>query len=222
MLAQQGIDLVDTPGRGVLDGEDGEIHLARQQRADGLAECAVARQVRLCPPGGEVLARSRVAVCVHWAAAKASAGEPVPRQQGALPIAVGVRRRSARGRSCAPGSANTPRSAATASTPASTCRSRSASWIGDVPCSFRYSAMSRPRCAMRPTMPLSTRSRASPPEVTDVWLLIAHAGGSSPGGLTSTKASYHGLLLSARSAIRPLGRASRTGSCLDQGTRMPA
>ena len=40
------------------------------------------------------------------------------------------------------------------------------------------------------------------PEVTDVWLLIAHAGGSSPGGLTSTKASYHGLLLSARSAIR--------------------
>ena len=50
------------------------------------------------------------------------------------------------------------------------------------------------------------------PEVTDVWLLTAHAGGSSPGGLTSTKASYHGLLLSVRSAIRvraPLARRQR-------------
>ena len=65
VLAQQGIDLVDAAGRGVLDGQDGQIHLARQQRAGGLAECAVARQVACCPPGGEVLARSRVAVRVR-------------------------------------------------------------------------------------------------------------------------------------------------------------
>jgi hypothetical protein len=65
VLAQQGIDLVDAAGRGVLDGEDGEIYLARQQRADGLAECAVARQVAFCPPGGQVLSRSCVALCVR-------------------------------------------------------------------------------------------------------------------------------------------------------------
>jgi hypothetical protein len=58
--------------------------------------------------------------------------------------------------------ADTPRSVATSSTPASTFRSRSASWIADVPCCFRWpiSVMSRMRCAIRPTMPVSTSSRS--------------------------------------------------------------
>jgi hypothetical protein len=66
---------------------------------------------------------------------------------------------------------------------------------------------------------MTARKRCEP--MTHRGMTAAIASGQLERPDLSTKASYHGLLLSARSAIRSLGRVPQTGSCLDQGTRMP-
>ena len=61
VLAQQSVDLVDAAGRRVLDGQDGEIHLAREQRRGHLAQRPVPHRFARRSLGGQVLARRRVA-----------------------------------------------------------------------------------------------------------------------------------------------------------------
>ncbi len=67
VLAQQGIDLVNASGRGVLYRQHSKIDITRQQRAHGRAEGAVAGQVAPQPAAGDVFLRGGLAVGVRGA-----------------------------------------------------------------------------------------------------------------------------------------------------------